>query len=158
MRKQLIIAVIACLACLLSASTAFSEQSSRRSGTATLSFSGSGNGPIEVRGANGKIQEILDPSDMRLNQPPAHVIEREKAYRAKRKADAKANNERKAEKRKAAAEEADKAAQFAEEQRIADNEKTTRLAVEQAEKPLNPYKVRRRTVRRKIEEPATTDN
>ena len=158
MKKLAFIAVIACLACLVSATTAFAEQSSRKSGTATFSFSGSGDGPVEVRGPDGKIQEILQPSDMRLNTPSAQVVKREKAYLEKRKAAAKANNERKAEKRKSAEEKADTIARQAELDRVATEEAATRLAAEQAEEPLNPYRHRRKTIRRKLPEPETSEN
>ena len=41
---------------------------------------------------------------------------------------------------------------MAEVQRKAGEEKAARIAAEEAEKPLNPYRVRRRTVRRQIVE------
>ncbi len=54
-----------------------------------------------------------------------------------------------------AAEEAAEATLLAEEQRIVAAEKAAQLAAEQAEKPANPYRVRRKTVRRNIVEDET---
>jgi len=107
---------------------------------------------ILVQIADGMVQEILSPADVRLNQPSKQVIERERAYHQKRQEEAKGNRARNAERRRLAEEEAAKAAILAEVQRKAAEEIAARIAAEQAEKPLNPHRVRRMTVRRRIVE------
>ncbi len=155
MKKQVFGAVIGGVAFLACVSPAFGQQTDRKDDSASLSFSGHGNGPIEVRGADGKLQQVFSPDEVRLNQPPAHVIERERAHREKRREEKEAFRELKKEERRVSAEEAAKVAQLAEDQRIAAEETAARIAAEQADKPKNPYRVRRRTIRRPIVEPET---
>ena len=138
------------LACI---PAAFGQQLGKKEAVATISLVGSGDGPIEVRDARGKILQVFLPADLRLNHPPAHVIERERAYREKRREEAAAKHERRKEEKRVAAAKAVELASIAEEQRIAAEEEAVRIVAEQGEKPKNPYRVRRKTVRRKIVEP-----
>ena len=121
---------------MASVSPVFGQQSGREGASVSFSFSGQGNGPIEVRGPDGKVIEVLMPSQVRLNQAPAHVLERERARREKRREENKARREVKKEEKRVAVEEAAEAALLAEEQRIVAAEKAAQLAAEQAEKPL----------------------
>ncbi len=155
MKKRNFIAVFGGVVFLACGSPVFGQQTDRKDDSATISFSGHGDGPIEVRGADGKIQQVFLPNEVRLNQPPAHVIERERAFREKRREEKEAHRELKKEEKRVATEEASKMAQLAEEQRIAAEEDAARISAEQADKPLNPYRVRRRTVRRPIVEDET---
>lgn len=134
-------------------SPVFGQQSGKVEAVAKISLVGRGNGPIEVRDAEGKILQILSPADLRLNQAPAHVVERERAYREKRREKAAATHERRKKERRVAVEKAAELAHVAEEERIAGEEEAARIAAEQGEKPKNPYRVRRKTVRRNIVEP-----
>ena len=155
-KKQIFGAAIGGVAFLTCVSPAFAQQTGEEGASATLSFSGQGNGPIEVRDADGKLQQVFMPNEVRLNQPPAHVLKRERAHREKRREEIQAHRALKKEEKRIAGEEAAAAARLAEEQRIAADEKAAQLAASQAEKPLNPYRVRRRTVRRKIVEDETS--
>ena len=155
MKKQVFGAAIGGVAFLVCVSPAFGQQTGEERASATLSFSGQGNGPIEVRDADGKLLQVLMPEDVRLNQAPAHVLERERGQREKRREQMQAYREIKKEQKRKAGEEAAEAAQLAEEQRIAAAQKAAQLAAGQAEEPLNAYRVRRKTVRRKIVEDET---
>lgn len=153
MKRRVFIAVLGGFALLACASPAFGQQSGEKDPRATISLSGRGDGPIEVRDAEGKLLQILSPADVKLNQPPAHVVERERAYREKRRKEAAATHERRKEERRITAEKATELARVAEEQRIASEEGAARITAAQGEKPKNPYRVRRKTVRRKIVDP-----
>ena len=155
MKKCVFIAVFGSVVFLASVSPVFGQQSGREGASVSFSFSGQGNGPIEVRGPDGKVIEVLMPSQVPLNQAPAHVLERERARREKRREENKARREVKKEEKRVAVEEAAEAALLAEEERVVAAEKAAQLAAGQAEEPLNPYRVRRRTVRRKIVEDET---
>ena len=155
MKKRIFIAVFGGAVFLVCVSSAFGQQTDRKDDSASISFSGHGDGPIEVRDADGNLLQVFFPDEVRLNQPPAHVIERERAHREKRRQEIQAHRELKKEERRIAAEEVAEASQLAEEQRIIAAEKAARFAADQAEKPLNPYRIRRRTVRRKIVEDET---
>ncbi len=84
MKKHVFITVFGGVVFLASVSPAFGQESGREDASASFSFRGQGDGPIEVRGPDGKVLEVLLPAQVRLNQPSAHVFERQNAHRAKR--------------------------------------------------------------------------
>lgn len=125
--------------------------------TATITLRGSGDGPLEVLDLQGNVLEVYLPSEVRLNVPSEAVVAREKAYRENQRARAQEFYARKEEDRRAkAARDAD-AAQLAKEQRQAD-EKAAAAAAADADQPLNPYRVRRRIIRRRLEGAGPVDH
>lgn len=154
-KKRIFVGIFGGFLLLVCISPAFGQQSGKKEAVAKISFSGRGNGPIEVRDAEGKILQILLPADLRLNKPPAHVVERERAYREKRRKEAAAKHERRKEDKRVAAEEAVEIERVNEEERIAGEGEAAKIAAEQGDKPKNPYRVRRRTIRRRVVEPET---
>ncbi len=153
MKRRVFIAIFGGFVLLTCISPAFGQQSGKKKAVAKISLIGRGNGPIEVRDAEGKILQVFSPADLKLNQPPAHVVERERAYREKRRKEAAAKHERRKKEKRVAAEKAAELERVTDEKRVAGDEETAKIAAEQGERPKNPYRVRRRTVRRRITEP-----
>jgi hypothetical protein len=110
-----------------------------------LSFSGKGNGPVEVRDKSGEVTEVISQRNLTLNTIPADAAAREQAYREEQAVRMRqVVTEREAAKAEEAARQAE-AAKAAEE--------TTAQAAaaakqkEEEEFDPTPRKVRRNTVR-----------
>jgi len=140
---------IALLTLALAAMPAIAQDAKKAdSGTAAISLSGSGKGPIEVRDSGGKVVEVLKPEDAMLNQPTAAMLERQRQHQEALAARSEELGQQRDTKRQAETERAIENERLAEETRVAEEEKA-RVAAE-LEAADEGNKTRRVTIRRRI--------
>ena len=142
-KKRVFVAIFGSFLLLVCISPAFGQQSGKKEAVAKISFSGRGNGPIEVRDGEGRILQIFLPADLKLNKPSAHVVKRNQAYREKRRKEAAAKVERREEKKRAAAEKAAELERDAEAEGGAAEEGPAKVAAEGGAARRVPPKARR---------------